>query len=137
MTVATPTTLDTSYFQDGQPAGSITPSDARVLIDSLSSLPASGSPQTGASYTAQLADRGTVVEMNAASSQTFLIPTNASVAFDIGTVIGVYQMGVGSVTIQAVTPGTTTIRPTSSVAVPAQYSTVFIRKRAADEWVVS
>jgi hypothetical protein len=54
--------------------------------------------------------------MNNASANTFSIPTNASVAFPIGTQINVIQIGAGQTTIQAVTSGTTTIQSTGASA---------------------
>lgn len=135
MTISSVDTVDTTLIQDGQAAGSITPSDIRVMNNSLAGIFAP-TPKT-VSYTLVLADRGVCIEMNSASATIVSVPTNASVAFDIGTVVEVYQMGAGSVTVQAVTPGTTTLRPTASVVVRAQYSSVSMRKRAADEWVVS
>ena len=139
MTIVSPSVLDSSYFQDGQAAGSIVPLNVRVLNNSLAGVAASPSgTQTGSTYTAVLADRGTVVEMNSSSAQTFSIPTNASVAFDVGTVIEIYQMGTGQVTIAAVTPATTTLRSsTATFATRAQYSSATVRKRATDEWVVA
>jgi hypothetical protein len=91
--------------------------------------------QTGASYTLVLADAGKVVELNRATAVSLLVPTNAAVAFPIGTCVELWQQGVGQVTVSAVTPGTTTIRsPSGHVAIAAQYGSATLRKRAADEW---
>jgi hypothetical protein len=66
--------------------------------------------QTGASYTAVLADgTNSLVTMDNASANTFNIPTDASVNFDIGTVLNIYMKGAGVTTITATTPGTTTV----------------------------
>lgn len=84
--------------------------------------------QTGATYTAASTDQYQVlVTMNNASSNTFSIPTDATYAFPNGTAITVLQIGVGVTTINAVTPGTTTI--TSAGATPA--SPVLARYKAA------
>ena len=69
-----------------------------------------------ASYTAVLANNGQVVTMNNASANTFSIPTNASVAFPVGTQINVLQIGAGQTTIQAVTSGTTSVLSTGATA---------------------
>ena len=75
-----------------------------------------GSDQT-ADYTAVLADQYQVlVPMNKATAVAFKIPTNASVAFPVGTAITVLNKGAGTVTISAVTPGTTTVLSASAVA---------------------
>jgi hypothetical protein len=93
-----------------------------------------------ASYTAVLANNGQVVTMDNASANNFSIPTNASVAFPIGTQINVLQIGAGQTTIQAVTSGTTTIQSTgASAAAPklrARYSAATCLKAATDTWYV-
>jgi hypothetical protein len=93
-----------------------------------------------ASYTAVLANNGQVVTMDNAAANTFSIPTNASVAFPIGTQINVLQIGAGETTIQAVTSGTTTIQSTGAApAAPklrAQYSAATCVKAATDLWYV-
>jgi hypothetical protein len=93
-----------------------------------------------ASYTAVLANNGQIVTMDNASANTFSIPTNASVAFPIGTQINVLQIGAGQTTIQAVTSGTTTIQSTgASAAAPklrARYSAATCVKAATDLWYV-
>jgi hypothetical protein len=56
-------------------------------------------------YTAVLDDQyQTLVPMNKATAVAFKIPTNASVAFPVGTAITVLNKGVGAVTISATTP---------------------------------
>ena len=93
-----------------------------------------------ADYTAVLADQYQTLElMNKATAIAFKIPTNASVAFPIGTVITVLNIGVGACTISAVTSGTTTVL--SSGAVPAaptlaQYKSAACIKTGTDAWYV-
>lgn len=93
-----------------------------------------------ASYTAVLANNGQVVTMDNASANTFSIPTNASVAFPIGTQINVLQIGAGQTTIQAVTSGTTTINSTGATAAApklrARYSAATCLKAGTDLWYV-
>lgn len=94
-----------------------------------------------ATYTAVLTDnRNKLVRMNVASANNFQIPTNASVAFPIGSVINVVQQGAGQTTIQAVTSGTTTIQSTGATATApklrAQYSAASCIKVATDTWLV-
>jgi hypothetical protein len=93
-----------------------------------------------ASYTAILANNSQVVTMNNASANTFSIPTNASVAFPIGTQINVLQIGAGQTTIQAVTSGTTSILSTGATAAApklrARYSMATCIKAATDTWYV-
>jgi hypothetical protein len=93
-----------------------------------------------ASYTAVLANNSQIVTMNNASANTFSIPTNASVAFPVGTQINVLQIGAGQTTIQAVTSGTTTINSTGATATApklrARYSMATCIKAATDTWYV-
>jgi len=93
-----------------------------------------------ADYTAVSADQYQVlVPMNKATAVAFKIPTNASVAFPVGTVITVLNKGAGTCTISAVTSGTTTILSAgSTVAAPTlgQYKTAACIKTATDTWYV-
>jgi hypothetical protein len=93
-----------------------------------------------ADYTAVLADQYQVLEiMNKATAIAFQIPTNASVAFPIGTAITVLNIGVGVCTISAVTSGTTTILSAGAVAAAptlAQYKSAVCIKTATDTWYV-
>ena len=91
-------------------------------------------------YTAVLADQYQVLQiMNKATAVTFKIPTDASVAFPVGTAITVLNIGVGTCTISAVTPGTTTVLSVGAVAASptvAQYKSAVCIKTAANTWYV-
>jgi hypothetical protein len=92
-------------------------------------------------YTAVLNDQYQVLEvMNKATAVAFKIPTNASVAFPVGTAITVLNKGAGAVTISAVTSGTTTVLSAGAVAASptlAQYKTAVCIKTATDTWYVA
>ena len=94
-----------------------------------------------ADYTAVLDDAYQVlVPMNKATAVDFKIPTDASVAFPVGTAITVLNKGAGLVTISAVTSGTTTVL--SSGATPASPTLAQNRlavciKTAANTWYVA
>ena len=98
-----------------------------------------GAAQT-ADYTAVIADAYQVVElMNKATAIAYRIPTNASVAFPIGTVLTVLNIGAGVCTISAVTSGTTTILSAGAVAAAptlAQYKSAACIKTGTDTWYV-
>jgi hypothetical protein len=98
-----------------------------------------GAAQTG-DYTAVIADAYQVIElMNKSTAIAFKIPTNASVAFPIGTVLTVLNIGAGVCTISAVTSGTTTILSAGAVAAAptlAQYKSAACIKTATDTWYV-
>jgi len=93
-----------------------------------------------ATYTVVLGDAYKLVTMSVAGANDFQIPTNASVAFPIGTVINVIQIGAGQTTIKAVTSGTTTISSTGATATApklrAQFSAASCIKVATDTWYV-
>ena len=93
-----------------------------------------------ADYTAVLDDAyQTLVPMNKATAIAFKIPTNASVAFPVGTVITVLNKGAGTCTISAVTPGTTTVLSAGATAASpplAQYKSAACIKTATDTWYV-
>jgi hypothetical protein len=94
-----------------------------------------------ATYTVVLTDADQkLVTMDVATANDFLIPTNANVAFPVGTVINVIQIGAGTTTIEAVTPGTTTIESTGATATApelrAQFSAASCIKVATDTWYV-
>lgn len=93
-----------------------------------------------ADYTAVLADQYQVLElMNKATAIAFKIPTNASVAFPVGTALTVLNIGVGTCTISAVTPGTTTVLSAGATAASptlAQYKSAVCIKTATDAWYV-
>jgi len=93
-----------------------------------------------ADYTAVLADQyQTLTPMNKATAIAFKIPTNASVAFPVGTALTVLNVGAGTCTISAVTSGTTTVLSAGATAASptlAQYKTAVCIKTATDTWYV-
>ena len=96
--------------------------------------------QTGTTYTAVSTDQYQVlVTMSNASANAFKIPTNASVAFPIGTCITVLNIGAGTCTISATTSGTTTVLSAAAVAASptlAQYKSAACIKTGTDAWYV-
>lgn len=100
----------------------------------LDDVPTVKSSTQTASYTLALTDADTVIEMNAAAGTTVTVPPNSSVALPVGTIIELHQYGAGQVTV-APSAGVT-LHSSSSLATRAQYSTLSLRKRATDEWIV-
>jgi hypothetical protein len=96
--------------------------------------------QTGTTYTSVLNDSYQVlVTMSNASANAFKIPTNASVAHPIGTVITVLNIGAGLTTISAVTSGTTTVLSAGATAAAptvAQNKSAACIKTGTDTWYV-
>ena len=93
-----------------------------------------------ADYTAASGDEyQQLVQMNKATAVAFKLPVDATYNFPVGTVITVLSIGVGTVTISAVTPGTTTVLSAGAVAASptlAQYKTAVCIKTAANAWYV-
>ena len=93
-----------------------------------------------ADYTAVLNDQyQTLTPMNKATAIAFKIPTNASVAFPIGTCLTVLNIGAGTCTISAVTSGTTTVLSAGATAASptlAQYKSAACIKTGTDTWYV-
>ena len=96
--------------------------------------------QVGTTYTTVLSDSYQVlVTMSNASANAFKIPTNASVAHPIGTVITVLNIGAGTCTISAVTSGTTTVLSSGATAAAptlAQYRSAACIKTGTDTWYI-
>jgi len=88
-----------------------------------------------ASYTLVLADKGKAVEVTSASATNVTVPPNSSVAYPIGTVIEVAQLGTGQVTLVA--GAGVTLQTPSSLLTRAQFSSLSLRKRATDTWLVT
>jgi len=93
-----------------------------------------------ADYTPVVADAYQVlIAMNLATAINFTIPTNASAAFPVGTVLTVLNIGAGTCTIKAVTSGTTTVLSAGATAAQptlAQYKSAVCIKTATDTWYV-
>lgn len=87
------------------------------------------------SYTLAIGDAGASIDVTGSSAATITVPANSAVAFPIGTVVEILQYGTGQVTVAAA--GGVTLRTASSLTTRAQYSSLSIRKRATNEWIVS
>jgi hypothetical protein len=127
--------IDTATAADLSTAQTLT---NKTLTDAKINLALNA--QTGTTYTFVLTDNGKLVTASNASAQTYSIPTNASVAYPIGTQINIIQIGAGQVTINAVTSGTTTISSTGATSTApklrAQFSSATCIKANTDLWYV-
>jgi hypothetical protein len=96
--------------------------------------------QAGTTYTVVAADQYQVlVQATNASAKTFSIPTDATLDYQIGTAITFINSGAGLMTINAVTPATTTITSAGAVAASptvAQHKAATAIKLAANAWTV-
>lgn len=85
-----------------------------------------------ASYTLVLGDRGKCVEVSSTSATTVTVPTNASVAYPIGTIVRVRKTNTGNVTVQGASG--VTISWASTFTITTQWAMAEIHKRGADQW---
>lgn len=96
--------------------------------------------QSGATYTLALTDQYQVLVITTnAGTKTVSIPTDVAVGFPNGTAITILNTGAGLLTINAVTPGTTTV--TSAGAVSAsptltQFKAAVAIKTGTNAWTV-
>ena len=104
-------------------------------IDIAKLLNSTVNSQSGTSYTLALTDFGRVVETTNGSAVTVTVPPNSSVAFPTGTIVEITQIGAGQVTV-AQGSGVTINTPTTLV-LRAQYSSVVLRKRSTDGWILA
>jgi len=93
--------------------------------------------QTGTTYTLVAADQSAVITMSNASANTLTIPTNASVAFPIGTVILIYMLGAGTTTITGDTGVTVNGVSAGGADIQNQYGAATVVKYATDSWLIS
>lgn len=113
-----------------------TPASRKATLEQLRTLLAAIPVNTQtANYTLALTDAGKTVEMDVASANNLTVPPNSTVAFPVGTVIEVCQVGAGQTTIVAGTG--VTVRTPETLVMTGQWSTVSLRKRATDVWVLA
>jgi hypothetical protein len=90
--------------------------------------------QTGTTYTLVLTDSAKFVTLTNAAAIALSIPTNASVAFPIGTQVNIVQLGAGQVTVGG---ASVTIRSQGTkLKLNGQYSAATCIKIGTDEWVL-
>lgn len=83
------------------------------------------------SHTLELADRNKVVAFTGTGAQTCTVPTDAAVAFPIGSVVYIGRFGTGTVSLTAAS-GVTLSRSGNF----GENEEIYLRKRAANSWVV-
>jgi hypothetical protein len=91
---------------------------------------------SGTAYTLALADANKIVETTGASAVTITVPPDSGVAFSVGTLIELFQYGTGALNV---TGGIgVTLRSADGLhSARTQFSSLSLRKRAANEWVLA
>lgn len=92
--------------------------------------------EKSASYTLALTDKNKFIKMNVTTTaNTVTVPTNASVAFPIGSQIHIIQYGTGKTQVIPVS-GTVTIYATPGTYLRAQYSSATLLKCDTNIWML-
>ena len=91
---------------------------------------------TVTAHTLELVDTGSIIETTGTSSATVTIPPEASVPFEIGTLINITQVGAGSATVAAAAGLSLNGVTGGSVALDGQWAGAALVKRGADAWVI-
>ena len=87
------------------------------------------------SYTlSNLNERDTIIEVSNATAKTVTIPTNANVAYPVGTTLDIIQTGAGQITIAG--QAGVTVNATPGLKLRTQWSSATLLKRATDTWLV-
>jgi hypothetical protein len=84
-----------------------------------------------ASHTPVLADLSKVIAMNNTSAATVTIPNDTTTNFPIGSILRICRINTGAVTLAAAAGVTL-----SKVGTFGDFEELYIRKRAANTWIV-
>ena len=122
-------------YVDGVTSSIQTQLDAKATKTALDAATITTFNAQSSSYTLALGDSTNMVEMTGSSANTVTIPTNASVAFPVGTAIDIFQRGTGQTTIAGASG--VTVLYTPGLKLRAQYSAATAVKRDTDTWIVS
>jgi hypothetical protein len=87
------------------------------------------------SYTLVLSDQSKLIEYNSGAKGTITVPTNASVAFPIGTYIVILQTSSGQAEIVGDTG--VTVNSTPGNTTRTNWSMATLIKRGTDSWVIA
>lgn len=109
---------------------------ATTAFVTASKLPVINTQSAVSAYTLILSDARKVIEMLNASANTITIPPNSAVAFPIGTELKIVQTGAGKTSVAA-GAGVTINSPGGLLGCRVQWSTITLRKRGTDLWVLS
>lgn len=90
--------------------------------------------QTGTTYTLVLTDLGKNVTSNNAAAVLFTVPTNASVAFPLNTIIPIENYGAGKLTMSPA--GGVTINSVGGYLSFIQYASGYLKKTGTNTWIL-
>ena len=123
----------------GSGNASIGPAAALGMLQSLTC-----DPQTGTTYTTALGDANSCVTMSNTSANTATIPTNASVAYAVGTTLTIEEINTGITTVAPAGGGTVTIcsvqygcSTSQTYALVGAYDFLQLQQTATNTWLVT
>lgn len=127
------TSLATTAFVTGGIATAVAPLATTVALNSAFTT-VTENAQVGTAYTLALTDAGKMVTMNNSGAIILTIPTNASVAFPLGTRIDISQLGAGQV---SVSPTGITLQSNSTKRkLTGQFSGATLWKQGTNTWML-
>jgi hypothetical protein len=135
-----PNSLEADAFDRANHTGAqaiTTITGLETALDGKAALEPGVNVQSGTSYTLTLTDRGGLVTMNNAGANTLTIPVNAAVAFPVGTIVSVIQLGAGTTTIAGDTGVTVNGVPGGSGSIGSRFQAAALLKMDTDTWTVS
>lgn len=111
--------------------------DLQTALDAKGDKVLAINAQTGTTYTLVLDDAGKLVTLNNASPVALTVPTNASVAFPVGAVIAVAQLGAGLVSIAGASGVTINGTTPGDDDLTGQWATASLTKLDTNTWLLS
>ena len=137
LTVADPTADRTITLPDasGTVALLASPTFTGTVNAAALVAPLAINAQTGTTYTFLAEDSGKLVTSSNGSAQTFTVPPNSSVAFDVGTQIIVQNIGSANCTL-AQGSGVTINSKDSAKEIDGQWAAATLIKTATDVWTL-
>ena len=91
---------------------------------------------TATSHTLELIDLGSIIETTGSSVITVTIPDEATVPFEIGTLVNITQVGAGVTTVTAAAGVSLNGILDGSISLDGQWAGAALVKRGADAWVI-
>ena len=91
---------------------------------------------TATSHTLELVDLGSIIETTGSSVITVTIPDEATVPFEIGTLVNITQVGAGVTTVTAAAGVSLNGILDGSISLDGQWAGAALVKRGADAWVI-
>ncbi len=129
--------LEQAHQSDGAlKPGSVTLSKLSSQVQAALSPTVGVTSQSSATYTLALTDAAGAVEVTQSNACIVIVPSQTTVAFPIGTIIEVVQMGSGQVSLSPA-PGVSLLSADGLLRTRTQYSCLSVRKNGANSWVVA